>query len=380
MLSAGERHLDSNIPGTPHLTDAQRIDWLRLIRSDNVGPRTFRSLINHFGSARAALERLPDLARRGGAARPGRICSEDDAQRELAASGEIGVTLIAPGEAGYPPRLAGIDDAPPLLGARGRLDALMRPMIAIVGSRNASGAGLKFAERLARDLGAAGFVIVSGLARGIDQAAHRASISSGTLAVLAGGHDKIYPPEHEGLLFAILDTGGAISEMPLGHVPRARDFPRRNRLISGAALGVVVIEAAHRSGSLITARIAAEQGREVFAVPGSPLDPRAAGTNDLIKQGAALVTEAADVINAVMPIMERPIELPGREPDNVMSFDEPDHSDRARVIGLLGPSPVGIDDLIRLAGTSATTVRIVLLELELAGRLERHGGGLVSII
>jgi DNA processing protein len=344
------------------------------------GPRTFRSLINHFGSARAALERLPDLARRGGAARPGRICSEDDAQRELAASGEIGVMLIAPGEAGYPPRLAGIDDAPPLLGVRGRLDALMRPMIAIVGSRNASGAGLKFAERLARDLGAAGFVIVSGLARGIDQAAHRASISSGTLAVLAGGHDKIYPPEHEGLLFAILDTGGAISEMPLGHVPRARDFPRRNRLISGAALGVVVIEAAHRSGSLITARIAAEQGREVFAVPGSPLDPRAAGTNDLIKQGAALVTEAADVINAVMPIMERPIELPGREPDNVMSFDEPDHSDRARVIGLLGPSPVGIDDLIRLAGTSATTVRIVLLELELAGRLERHGGGLVSII
>jgi DNA processing protein len=317
---------------------------------------------------------------RGGAARPGRICSEDDAQRELAASGEIGVTLIAPGEAGYPPRLAGIDDAPPLLGVRGRLDALMRPMVAIVGSRNASGAGLKFAERLARDLGAAGFVIVSGLARGIDQAAHRASISSGTLAVLAGGHDKIYPPEHEGLLFAILDTGGAISEMPLGHVPRARDFPRRNRLISGAALGVVVIEAAHRSGSLITARIAAEQGREVFAVPGSPLDPRAAGTNDLIKQGAALVTEAADVINAVMPIMERPIELPGREPDNVMSFDEPDHSDRARVIGLLGPSPVGIDDLIRLAGTSATTVRIVLLELELAGRLERHGGGLVSII
>src|SRR5260221_8071084 len=157
--------MDTRTPTTTHLTDAQRIDWLRLIRSDNVGPRTFRSLINHFGSARAALERLPDLARRGGAARPGRICSEDDAQRELATSSEIGVTLIAPGEAGYPPRLAGIDDAPPLLGARGRLDALMRPMIAIVGSRNASGAGLKFAERLARDLGAAGFVIVSGLAR-----------------------------------------------------------------------------------------------------------------------------------------------------------------------------------------------------------------------
>ena len=178
-------------------------------------------------------------------------------------------------------------------------DVLSRPMIAIVGSRNASGAGLKFAGQLARDLGDAGFVVISGLARGIDQAAHRATIESGTVAVLAGGHDRIYPPEHEDLLAALLDQGGAISEMPLGHVPRAHDFPRRNRLISGASLGVVVIEAAHRSGSLITARMAAEQGREVFAVPGSPLDPRAAGTNDLIKQGAALVTEAADVINAV---------------------------------------------------------------------------------
>ncbi|WP_371422779.1 DNA-processing protein DprA [Tardiphaga sp.] len=372
--------MDNISQGNTHLSDAQRLDWLRLIRSDNVGPRTFRSLINHFGSASVALERLPDLARRGGAARAGRICSADEAQREIDLGRKMGIMLVAPGEPGYLLRLAGIDDAPPLLGIRGKADALMRPMIAIVGSRNASGAGLKFAERLARDLGDAGFVIVSGLARGIDQAAHRASATSGTVAVLAGGHDKIYPPEHEDLLFALLDNGGAISEMPLGHVPRARDFPRRNRLISGAALGVVVIEAAHRSGSLITARMAAEQGREVFAVPGSPLDPRAAGTNDLIKQGAALVTEATDVINAVAPIMERPIELPSREPDDISSFDEPDHSDRARVVALLGPSPVGIDDLIRLAGTSASTVRIVLLELELAGRLERHGGGLVSMI
>ena len=231
---------------------------------------------------------------------------------ELAAGKKIGVSLLAPGEAGYPPRLAMLDDAPPLLGVRGALEVLMRPMIAIVGSRNASGAGLKFAGKLARDLGDAGFVIASGLARGIDQAAHRASIDGGTVAVLAGGHDRIYPPEHEDLLAALLEHGGAISEMPLGHVPRARDFPRRNRLISGVALGVVVVEAAHRSGSLITARIAAEQGREVFAVPGSPLDPRAAGTNDLIKQGATLTTEASDVINAVEPIMERPIEL--REP------------------------------------------------------------------
>jgi DNA processing protein len=281
--------VDIKTSGTTQLTDAQRIDWLRLIRSDNVGPRTFRSLIHHFGSARAALQRLPELARRGGADRPGRICSEQNAQAELAASQRIGVRLVASGEAGYPPRLSEIDDAPPLLGIRGAPEVLMRPVIAIVGSRNASGAGLKLAGTLARELSEAGFVIASGLARGIDSAAHRASIEGGTVAVLAGGHDRIYPPEHEELLAMILASGGAaISEMPLGHVPRARDFPRRNRLISGAALGVVVVEAAFRSGSLITARIAAEQGREVFAVPGSPLDPRAAGTNDLIKQGATL--------------------------------------------------------------------------------------------
>ena len=258
----------------------------------------------------------------------------------------------------------------------------MRPMIAIVGSRNASGAGLKFASMLARDLGEAGFVIASGLARGIDQAAHRASIESGTVAVLAGGHDRIYPPEHVDLLETMVASGGAaISEMPIGHVPRARDFPRRNRLISGVALGVVVVEAAHRSGSLITARIAAEQGREVFAVPGSPLDPRAAGTNDLIKQGAMLTTNAADVINAVEPIMGRPVELSAASSTRTSRRrSSPSARDRARIVDLLGPSPIGLDDLIRMAGTSPATVRTVLLELELAGRLERHGGGLVSLI
>jgi DNA processing protein len=378
MLPGGGR-VDIKTSSTTHLSDEQRIDWLRLIRSDNVGPRTFRSLINHFGSARTALQRLPDLARRGGAARPARICSDEDARAELAASKRLGVTLVAPGEAGYPPRLATVDDAPPMLAVRGALEVLMRPMIAIVGSRNASGAGLKFAGTLARDLGEAGFVIASGLARGIDQAAHRASLESGTLAVLAGGHDRIYPPEHADLLAKMLESGGAaISEMPLGHVPRARDFPRRNRLISGVALGVVVVEAAHRSGSLITARIAAEQGREVFAVPGSPLDPRAAGTNDLIKQGATLTTEASDVVHAVEPIMGRPIGL--REPDEEPMAPEPDASDRARIIDLLGPAPIGLDDVIRMAGTSPAIVRTVLLELELAGRLERHGGGLVSLI
>jgi DNA processing protein len=363
------------------LNDMDRIDRLRLIRSDNVGPRTFRSLLNHFGSAGAALERLPDLARHGGAARPTRIFSEADARAELAASRKFGVELLAPGEAGYPPRLATLDDAPPLLAVRGATETLMRPMIAVVGSRNASGAGLKFAGQLARDLGDAGFVVISGLARGIDQSAHRASIPSGTVAVLAGGHDRIYPSEHEELLAAIIATqGAAISEMPLGHEPRARDFPRRNRLISGAALGVVVVEAAHRSGSLITARMAAEQGREVFAVPGSPLDPRSAGTNDLIKQGAALVTEAADVVRAIEPILGRPIALSLREDDGDPLEGDPQTSERERIVNLLGPTPVLIDDLIRMAGASPAVVRTVLLELELAGRLERHGGGLVSLI
>jgi DNA processing protein len=365
---------------TLHLTDAERLDRLRLIRSDNVGPRTFQSLLRHFGDARTALERLPDLARRGGAAGPGRICSIEDAKAELAAAARMNVHLLAPDETGYPPRLATIDDAPPMLGVRGVLDVLMRPMIAIVGSRNASGAGLKFAGQLARDLGDAGFVVISGLARGIDQSAHRATVESGTVAVLAGGHDRIYPPEHGDLLASLLESGAAISEMPLGHVPRARDFPRRNRLISGAALGVVIVEAAHRSGSLITARMAAEQGREVFAVPGSPLDPRAAGTNDLIKQGAALVTQAADVINAVTPIMERPIAFGAREEDGEPLDFETNTSERARIINLLGPSPISLDDLIRMSSASPAIVRSVLLELELAGRLERHGGGLVSLV
>jgi DNA processing protein len=369
------------ITSTIELTEAERIDRLRLIRSDNVGPRTFRSLLDHCGTARLALDRLPELARRGGAGRTFRICSKDEALAELAASHRLGISLLAPGEIGYPCRLATLDDAPPLLGVRGALETLARPIIAIVGSRNASAAGLKFAGLLAHELGQAGFVIISGLARGIDQAAHRASLASGTIAVLAGGHDRIYPPEHEDLLAAILaGQGGAISEMPLGHEPRARDFPRRNRLISGAALGVIVVEAAHRSGSLITARMAGEQGREVFAVPGSPLDPRAAGTNDLLKQGATLVTGAADIIEAIAPIMERPLSLPLREDDDDEPFaPDPESHDRDQIIGLLGPTPVSLDDLIRVSGIAPAVMRTVLLELELAGKLIRHRGGLVSL-
>lgn len=339
-----------------------------------------RTLLDHFGDASAALEALPALARRGGAARAITVCSRAEAEREIEAADALGASFVAIGEAAYPSRLAEIDDAPPLLAVRGDLAALSRPMIALVGSRNASAAGLKFAEQLARDLGTAGYVIASGLARGVDGAAHRASVESGTVAVLAGGQDHIYPPEHVGLLDALLARGAAISEMPFGYGPRARDFPRRNRIISGVSLGVVIIEAAARSGSLITARFALEQGREVFAVPGSPIDPRAEGTNGLIKQGATLVTDAADVIAVVEPIRGVLREPAERDPDEALAGDNIDDSARARVVELLGPTPVALDDLVRLSGSPPGLVRTILLELELAGRLERQRGGLFSLL
>jgi DNA processing protein len=380
MLAFGGVVASNKITASVRLTDEQRLDWLRLIRSDNVGPRTFRALLNHYGGAGAALQALPQLATRGGAAAPVRICSREAAEREIAAARTLGIALIAMGEPDYPERLRMIDDPPPLIGVRGAITALSSNMIALVGSRNASAAGVKFAERLAHELGAAGFTIVSGLARGIDAAAHRASCASGTIAVLAGGHDHVYPAEHEPLLQSILPNGAAISEMPLDWEPRGRDFPRRNRLISGLALGVVVVEAARRSGSLITARMALEQGREVFAVPGSPLDPRAEGTNSLLKQGATLVTEAADVLAVIQPILGHAVEATAREPDGAPPAAEPGVDDRVRILGLLGPTPVSIDDLVRLSQSSPAIVRTVLLELEIAGRLERHGGGLVSLV
>lgn len=362
------------------LTEEQRLDWLRLIRSDNVGPRTFAWLLRQYGDARRAIEALPELSRRGGASRAIRIYPRADAEREIAEAKKLGVELVGIHEAAYPERLTAIDDAPPLLAVRGSRAALARPMIALVGSRNASAAGLKFAERLARELAEAGFVIASGLARGIDAAAHRASLAAGTVAVLAGGHNHIYPEQHIDLLEAILPEGAAISEMPLGWEPRAQDFPRRNRLISGLSLGVVIIEAAKRSGSLITARMALEQGREVFAVPGSPIDPRAEGTNGLLKQGATLVTEAADVLAVLEPILGRGKVISAREPEREppASF-EPDDRARTQIVALLGPTPVSLDDLVRLSAFSPAVVRTILLELELAGRIERHGGGLFSL-
>jgi len=363
------------------ISEETKLDWLRLIRSDHVGPHTFRMLLARYGNARAALEGLPDLARRGGAAGPLRIYSRENAERELSAMGAFGVSFVALGEAGYPQRLAMIDGAPPLLAVRGNFATLAFPMVAIVGARNASAAGVRFAERLARELGQAGFAIVSGIARGIDAGAHRGSLATGTVAVLAGGHDQIYPPEHAGLADAILAQGALVSEMPMGWQPRARDFPRRNRIISGLCAGIAIVEAAKRSGSLITARLALEQGREVFAVPGSPLDPRAEGSNELLKQGATIVTQAEDLITVLRPILGASIEHPAEEPEaGCAPRAEPGAGERTRVAGLLGPTPVSIDDLIRLSGSSAAVVRVVLLELELAGRLERHGAGLVSLL
>ena len=309
------------------------------------------------------------------------MCPREEAEREIAAAQRLGARFVALGEADYPAYLQTVEDAPPLLAVRGNAGVLRAPLIAMVGSRNASAAGVKMAERLARELGAAGFGVASGLARGIDAAAHRASLATGTVAVLAGGQDRVYPPEHASLVDALLESGAAISEMPFGWEPRARDFPRRNRLISGVSLGVVVIEAAKKSGSLITARMALEQNREVFAVPGSPLDPRAEGANGLLKQGAVLVTEVEDIVNVLRPIIGHPPpEQPMEEPGPAAPADAPAPSARARIIALMGPTPVAIDDLIRLSGCSAAAVQTTLLELELAGRLDRQRGGLVALL
>lgn len=395
------------------LTDEQRLDWLRLIRSESVGPRTFRTLVNRFGGASAALEALPDLARKSGRLLL-KVATRAEAEKEMAAAARLGVRFVAMGEPDYPKTLQAIDTAPPLIAVRGSAEVLARPSVAIVGSRNASAAGLTFAERLSRQLGEASYVVVSGLARGIDTRAHKATLQTGTVAVMAGGHDRIYPSENEALLLSIVENGGAIvSEMPMGWEPRGRDFPRRNRVVSGLSYGVVVVEAARRSGSLITARFALEQGREVFAVPGSPLDPRAEGTNDLIRDGATLCATAEHVTNVLEPLVAAGPRTndgveEGRPPDEAQElWDELDLPEIARapvglvkpeggffeeeiraeeapsgadLIALLGPSPIAIDDLVRQSGLPIRVVQTTLLELELAGRLERHGGNAVSLL
>ncbi len=408
------------------LDDAQRLACLRLIRSENVGPVTFRELINHYGGATAAIEALPELSRKAGHRRPIRICPRDQAEAELAAAARIGARPVFTIEPSYPAALAHVDVPPPMLYVKGRGELLGRPMVAIVGARNGSAAGMKLTRHFALKIGEAGYVVASGLARGIDGAAHEAALATGTVAVLAGGIDFIYPPEHADLYARIGAEGCLISEQPPGFQPRGQDFPRRNRIISGISLATVIVEAARRSGSLITARMAAEQGRLVLAVPGHPLDPRAEGTNGLIKRdGATMVTEVSDILEAVATQVAHvpapmpapfPIQVPAatRAPDR--SRERPpseatagtaaretaaretgaretgaretgaretgarETGAREQVLEALGPAPVEIDELVRATGLAVQDVRAVLLELALAGRVEFHGRQLVSVI
>ena len=354
------------------------VNRVRLARTSGVGPVTYRQLILRFGNAAAALAALPDLATRGGG-RPPRIFDTSDAEREIARVAKLGSHYLALGEAPYPALLAELDDAPPLLIASGRLDLLAQTAVAIVGARNASAAACRFARGLAHGLGEEGVVVVSGLARGIDSAAHDGALDRGTIAVVAGGIDIFYPPENEDRQRALCERGLVLAEMPPGTEPRARHFPYRNRIIAGLSLATVVVEAAPRSGSLITARLAAEAGREVLAVPGSPLDPRAQGCNQLIRDGATLIQNAADVIEQLRPLDHRvaaakaPFEhAPAAPPDE-------DGSALRAVEDLLGPSPVPVDEIVRLSGASSGAVQMALLELDLAGRLDRHAGGKVSL-
>ncbi len=371
------------------LSDAERIAWLRLIRSENVGPVTFLRLIERFGTAEAALAALPDLARRGGRVRSLRITGRAEAMRELESLARLGARAVAVCEPDYPAALAAIDDPPPVLAVRGHGHVLKRHAVAVVGARTASVNGRRFAETLARELAAAGCLVVSGLARGIDTAAHRGALAAGTAAVLPGGIDVVYPDENRALFDQIVDQGVVIAEMPPGTQPQARHFPRRNRLISGLSLGVVVIEAALRSGSLITARLALEQGREVFAVPGFPSDPRAGGANRLIKDGATLIENAGDVL-AVLSSLAPPT---AREPTTPttptpvprpLAAAAPDESVLAEVRRTvhagLGSGPVAVDQLIRHAAVAPALVWQVLLELDLAGRLDRLPGNRVELV
>ena len=351
---------------------------IRLIRSPSIGPVTFRQLLARFGGAEAALAAVPHLAARGGG-KPPVLFTATEAERELARVEKLGARYLSLGQALYPRLLAELPDAPPLLIAKGDFGLLKRQAIGIVGARNASAAACRFARGLAHDLGEQNVVVVSGLARGIDAAAHDGALASGTIGCAAGGIDIFYPPENEERQRRMMSVGLVISERPPGLEPRARDFPRRNRIIAGLSLGVVVVEAAPKSGSLITARLATEAGREVMAVPGSPLDPRAQGCNQLIRDGATLVQSAADVLESIRPLDSRVRSASAPFEPAPAEGGEADEGARRRVEELLGPSPAPIDELVRLSGLPSGAVQLVLLELDLAGRLDRHAGGRVSL-
>jgi DNA processing protein len=368
----------------PHSRSAQ-LDWLQLHRSRRVGPATFIRLLREHGSAGAALDALPAIAAKAGARdytpAPRRMIEAEWQAAEAAGARPM---MLCAGD--YPAMLANIADAPPFLWAIGDPELAQRRCIALVGARNASALGCRMAARLARELGGASFAVVSGLARGIDTAAHKAALPTGTIAVQAGGVDDIYPAENAALAGEIAVSGLRLSEMPIGHKPRPQDFPRRNRIVSGLALGVVVVEGALRSGSLITARTALDQGREVMAVPGSPMDGRAGGCNVLIREGATLVRSGADILEALgqtagppVVIAPAPALAPKPAPVAVAAVVQTAGGDaEGRILSLLGPTPVAEDILIRETGQPAPAVAAMLLDLELAGRICRHPGGLIS--
>jgi DNA processing protein len=360
--------------------DAERRDKLRLIRSANVGPVTYFQLIARFGSAAAALEAIPNLAARGGGRAP-QIASIAQIEAEMRAVDKLGGRYLFVGEGLYPSLLAELDTAPPALIVKGNMALLERPSVAIVGARNASAAACRFARGLAHDLAAEGCIVVSGLARGIDTAAHQGSVDLATAGVIASGIDIAFPPENAALQDRVAQQGVLIAEQVPGREPLARHFPSRNRIIAGLALGTVVIEAAPKSGSLITARLANEAGREVMAVPGSPLDPRAQGCNALIREGATLVQNATDVLDAIRPMNDllSRVRAPTDRWRTAPVDTGADDATRLAVTELLGHTPVTVDEVVRQSGAHPAVVATVLLELELAGRLSRHAGGRVSL-
>jgi DNA processing protein len=355
-----------------------RLARLRLIRTPTIGPVTYRQLLARFGSAERAIEALPDLAARGGG-KPPRIVDAATVEREIARVEKLGARYLFIDDMDYPPLLAELDNAPAVMTIRGDTALFARTSVAMVGARNASAAACRFARGLAVELGREGVVVVSGLARGLDTAAHQGSLTTGTIGVIASGIDIAFPPENRALQDQVAEQGLLIAEQPPGSEPLARNFPHRNRVIAGLSTGTVVVEAAPRSGSLITARLAAEAGRDVMAVPGSPLEPRAQGCNLLIREGATLVQSAADILETIRPIDHRMVRAPA-SPFDGRPGGEPDDVERRALIGLLGPVPVAIDELIRQSGLPPATVALILLELELAGRIERHAGARISTV
>ncbi len=359
------------------LTGGERTDWLRLSRTRGIGPITFFHLLERYGSAAAVLDDLPLLLKKAGAKADVRAPSRDEAERELVAAEKLGAVHRAACEPDYSACLAAIDAPPPLICMRGRRDLLNRPAIAMVGARDASAVGRRMSRDLAKELGEAGYVIVSGMARGVDGEAHAAAMETGTVAVLAGGIDMIYPPQHDRLYAMLAEHGCLVSEAPPGYVAQARDFPKRNRIISGLSLGTVVVEAAEKSGSLITARFALEQGREVMAVPGSPLDPRCRGANRLIKQGAALIESVDDVLSAMAGISPPTFDEPGADRFDPRDADVPPALLRA-VAEALSPTPVPISEIARAVDAPHRMLAAALAELELAGKAVTHVGGTAS--